>query len=473
MSFKLRAGIFNQYRWLISSIQWLLDGLVVVFLLLCLGKLHRVSMGHEYLILGGVTFLAVIVVFKASQLYRPWRGVNPLWLVRRVFIAWILVVILLLILGYVTKNTFIFSRTVILSWILLTPVVLAALRFFVFVGLNWARARGRNSRTVVIGGAGDLGHKVAQNIVSSVWLGIRLVGFFDDDKVGELVALNPNNLAYSVLGDLEEMVTFVRDHKIDMVYLALPLRAEKRLQQIIDALQDTTASLYLVPDIFVFSLLQATISDLRGIPLISLWESPFYGINGWLKRGEDIIFSTLILILVAPIMLGIAIGIKLTSPGPIIFKQRRYGLGGGEIIVYKFRTMLVCEDGEEIPQATRSDCRVTRFGRLLRRTSLDELPQFINVLQGRMSIVGPRPHAVAHNEFYRRHIPGYMLRHKVRPGITGWAQVNKFRGETDTLEKMEKRVEYDLDYLRNWSIWLDLKIIFITAVTLLVDDQAW
>ncbi|MHB8067652.1 MAG: undecaprenyl-phosphate glucose phosphotransferase [Desulfobaccales bacterium] len=470
---RLRQGIFNQYRRLISTIQRVLDGLVVVFLLLFLCRLHQISMTNEYLMLGGIAFLAVIVVFKATQLYRPWRGVNPFRLIRRVFLSWVLVVILLLILGYVTKASFIFSRAVVFSWVILTPLVLAALRFFVYIGLHWARATGRNSRTVVIGGAGDLGHKLGQNIVSSVWLGMRLVGFFDDDKVGEEVILNPNNLAYPLLGDLDDMVTFVQDNKIDMVYLALPLRAEKRLQEIIDALQDTTASLYFVPDIFTFSLLQATISDLRGIPLISLWESPFYGINGWLKRAEDIILTTIILILVAPLMLFIAIAIKLSTHGPVIFKQRRYGLGGEEIIVYKFRTMLVCEDGKEVPQATKSDCRVTRFGRFLRRTSLDELPQFINVLQGRMSVVGPRPHAVAHNEFYRHHIPGYMLRHKIRPGITGWAQINKFRGETDTMEKMEKRVEYDLEYLRNWSLWLDLKIIFTTTITLLTDDQAW
>jgi putative colanic acid biosynthesis UDP-glucose lipid carrier transferase len=253
----------------------------------------------------------------------------------------------------------------------------------------------------------------------------------------------------------------------------LPLRAEDRLRQVAESLLDTTASVYYVPDVFIFSLLSSSLTDLRGIPLIALWETPFFGVNGWLKRAEDLVLASLILILVSPLLLFIALGVKLSSPGPIIFKQRRYGLDGHEIMVYKFRTMKVCEDGLDISQATKNDSRVTPFGRFLRRTSLDELPQFFNVLAGSMSIVGPRPHAVAHNEYYRRLIPGYMLRHKVRPGLTGWAQINGWRGETETLEKMEKRVEFDLDYLRRWSLWFDLRIIIITILRSFRDSHAY
>jgi putative colanic acid biosynthesis UDP-glucose lipid carrier transferase len=257
------------------------------------------------------------------------------------------------------------------------------------------------------------------------------------------------------------------------VYLALPLRAENRVREIVEALQDTTASLYIVPDVFIFSLLQANTTDLRGIPLISLWETPFYGINSMVKRIEDIILSIVILLITFPLILIISLGVKLSSKGPIIFKQRRYGLDGKEILVYKFRTMKMLEDGPDVPQATRDDPRVTPFGSFLRRTSMDELPQFLNVLKGSMSIVGPRPHAVAHNEYYRRRIRGYMLRHKVRPGITGWAQVNGFRGETETLEKMEKRIEYDLEYLCRWSVVFDIKIIFLTLFLPLKDHHAY
>jgi putative colanic acid biosynthesis UDP-glucose lipid carrier transferase len=209
------------------------------------------------------------------------------------------------------------------------------------------------------------------------------------------------------------------------------------------------------------------------MPVIAVCETPFYGINGLIKRASDICLATVILTLVSPLMLAIAIGIKVSSPGPMLFRQRRYGIDGREIVVYKFRTMTVLEDGGVVTQATSNDRRVTRLGAFLRRTSLDELPQFINVLQGRMSVVGPRPHAVAHNEIYRKIIRGYMIRHKVKPGITGLAQVNGMRGETDNVDKMAKRIEYDLAYLRNWSLWLDLKIVLSTIPVVLKMENAY
>jgi putative colanic acid biosynthesis UDP-glucose lipid carrier transferase len=209
------------------------------------------------------------------------------------------------------------------------------------------------------------------------------------------------------------------------------------------------------------------------MPVISVCETPFTGSNGLVKRLSDIVLSVLILLLISPILLVVAAAVKLGSPGPVIFRQRRYGLDGKQIVVYKFRSMTVTEDGTSVQQATKNDSRITPLGAILRKTSIDELPQFINVLQGRMSIVGPRPHAVAHNEMYRKLIKGYMVRHKVKPGITGWAQVNGFRGETETLDKMQGRIDHDLDYLRNWSLWLDLYIIFKTVRLVLRDQQAY
>jgi len=209
------------------------------------------------------------------------------------------------------------------------------------------------------------------------------------------------------------------------------------------------------------------------MPVVAVCETPFTGINGIIKRATDLLLATLILILISPLLLIIAIGVKVTSPGPVIFKQRRYGLDGEEILVYKFRSMSVCEDGGQIQQAKKNDQRITPLGAFLRKSSLDELPQFINVLQGRMSIVGPRPHAVAHNEMYRKLINGYMVRHKVKPGITGWAQINGLRGETETLDKMKARIDFDLDYLRNWSPMLDLKIIVNTVGVVLKDQHAY
>jgi len=224
---------------------------------------------------------------------------------------------------------------------------------------------------------------------------------------------------------------------------------------------------------FVTDLIQGRSGSVCGMPVISVCETPFTGSNGLVKRLSDILISLVILIFISPVLLLVSIAVKLGSPGPVIFRQRRYGLDGKQIVVYKFRSMTVTEDGKSLQQATKHDSRVTPLGAFLRKSSIDEFPQFVNVLQGRMSIVGPRPHAVAHNEMYRKLIKGYMVRHKVKPGITGWAQVNGFRGETDTLDKMQGRIDYDLDYLRNWSLWLDLYIIFKTVRLVFKDQQAY
>src|SRR5437588_237211 len=277
---------------------------------------------------------------------------------------------------------------------------------------------------------------------------------------------------YGVLGRLEQLPQLVKGQRIDVVYLALPMVSTPRLRALLDALRDTTASVYFAPDPFVTDLIQGSVDSVSGMPVLGVCDSPFSGASGLLKRASDIVLSLLILVLIAPLFAAIALAVKLGSSGPVIFRQRRYGLDGEEIVVYKFRSMRVIEDGDAIRQCTRDDERVTWVGAFLRRTSLDELPQFINVLQGRMSIVGPRPHAVAHNELYRKLIKGYMQRHKVKPGITGWAQVNGLRGETTTLERMQARVEHDLDYLRNWSLGLDLYIMVKTVWVVLRGENA-
>jgi putative colanic acid biosynthesis UDP-glucose lipid carrier transferase len=257
------------------------------------------------------------------------------------------------------------------------------------------------------------------------------------------------------------------------VYITLPLGSQPRIVELLEQLQGTTASLFFVPDVFGISIIQGRLQDMNGVPVVGILDTPFTGTNELVKRISDIVLATLILLLISPILLAVAIGVKLSSPGPVIFKQRRNGLQGEEIIVYKFRSMRAMDNGPVVKQATKDDPRITPFGAFIRRTSLDELPQFINVLQGRMSIVGPRPHAVAHNEQYRQMIKAYMVRHKVKPGITGWAQVNGHRGETDTIDKMKARVEYDLEYLRNWSLGLDLQIIVRTIRLMFFDRNAY
>ncbi|MEZ4336147.1 MAG: exopolysaccharide biosynthesis polyprenyl glycosylphosphotransferase [Sandaracinaceae bacterium] len=228
-------------------------------------------------------------------------------------------------------------------------------------------------------------------------------------------------------------------------------------------LADSTASVYIVPDFFVFDLLHGRWSQLGDLPVVSIFETPFYGIDGWVKRLEDVLLGSFFLFCATPLMMLIAIAIKLGSKGPVFFKQCRYGLEGEVIEVLKFRTMTVAEDGAEVKQAKKDDDRITRVGKILRKTSLDEIPQLIHVVGGSMSLVGPRPHAVAHNELYRKKISGYMLRHKVKPGLTGWAQVNGWRGETDELWKMERRIEHDLEYIRRWGLLFDLQIVFLTV----------
>jgi putative colanic acid biosynthesis UDP-glucose lipid carrier transferase len=261
--------------------------------------------------------------------------------------------------------------------------------------------------------------------------------------------------------------------EIDYIYVAMPMSAEDRIMEILNMCSDTTCNVYIIPNFFIYNLLNARWQTVGSVQTLSVFDTPFQGANNVLKRAEDIIVGSMILLLIAIPMIAIAIGVKVTSKGPVIFKQNRYGLDGKKIKVYKFRSMTVQDNGPEVKQATKNDARITPFGAFLRRTSLDELPQFINVIQGRMSIVGPRPHAVAHNEQYRKLIEGYMLRHKVKPGITGWAQINGFRGETETVNKMVKRVEYDLDYIHRWSVWLDIKIIIATVFKGFIDKNAY
>lgn len=315
----------------------------------------------------------------------------------------------------------------------------------------------------------DQGMALASRIGTTEYSGIELSGFFDDRDRERL----DNTEDLSAIGNLKDLPTFVKENNIQLIYLSLPMTSQPRILEVLDELKDTTASIYFVPDMFVTNLIQGHSGAVCGMPVISVCETPFTGTSGTVKWISDMILSVLILTLISPILLIIAAAVKFGSPGPIIFKQRRYGLDGEEILVYKFRSMTVCEDGGSIQQAQKNDSRLTRLGAFLRKTSLDELPQFVNVLQGRMSIVGPRPHAVAHNELYRSLIKGYMVRHKVKPGITGWAQVNGFRGETDTLDKMQSRIDFDLDYLRHWTLKLDLQIILKTLLVVFKREAAY
>ena len=379
--------------------------------------------------------------------------------------GWMAIVALLLLLGWSSRTLEIFDPRVLLAWTFATPAALfAAHRLLPGLLPRLLAAEGLRKRAV-IAGANDLGRGLAQRLAADPLLGVRFAGYFDDRA--------PGRISEQVLGSISALPDYVRANGIDIIYIALPMASQPRILRLLEELRNSTASIYFVPDIFVADLIQARVDSIGGLPVVAVCETPFYGFNGVVKRLSDLVFASLILLLVSPLMLAIAVGVKLSSPGPILFRQRRYGVDGRKIVVYKFRSMTVAEDGDVVRQATRNDSRVTRFGAFLRATSLDELPQFINVLQGRMSVVGPRPHAVAHNELYRKLIRGYMIRHKVRPGVTGLAQVNGMRGETDTVEKMQARIEYDLAYLRGWSLLLDLQIILKTVVVVLKKQNAY
>ncbi|ALT78049.1 MAG: undecaprenyl-phosphate glucose phosphotransferase [Burkholderiaceae bacterium] len=381
--------------------------------------------------------------------------------------AWLALLVILALCGYATNSMGYFEDHVLMWWAGITPVLQIAA---IVLGKQIQhRISSTTRRGAVIVGGGPLGIKVARALRDGPDKGIEFLGYFDDRQDDRLHA----DASPMLLGMLSELSDYVRLHNVREVYITLPLGSQPRIVQLLEQIQGTTASLFFVPDVFGISIIQGRLQDMNGVPVVGICETPFTGTNELIKRISDIVLASLILVLISPILLAVAIGVKLSSPGPIIFKQRRNGLDGEEILVYKFRSMRTQDNGTVVKQATKGDPRITPFGAFIRRTSLDELPQFINVLQGRMSIVGPRPHAVAHNEEYRKLIKAYMVRHKVKPGITGWAQVNGLRGETDTIDKMKARVEYDLEYLRNWSLALDLQIIVRTARLMLFDRNAY
>jgi putative colanic acid biosynthesis UDP-glucose lipid carrier transferase len=417
------------------------------------------------------TILAHHVASELSGLYRSWRGSRLRREIGCVVWTWAYTVPVLLGIGLVTQFNAKFSYPTKLIWMFATPALMVMTRVVLRKIQQRLRARGFNTRRYAVCGVNELGIQLARNIERAPEMGLRLAGFFDDRPGDRTVAL-PDDVGRRA-GDLDELVHLARRGGADIVYITFPMRAEERIRDVLSQLADTTASVYIVPDFFVFELLHARWTNVNGLPAVSVFENPLYGVDGLIKRAADLVLGAALVAVTAVPMLLIAAAIKGTSRGPLFFRQRRYGLDGREILVWKFRTMTCCEDGATVAQATKGDSRVTPVGAFLRRTSLDELPQLFNVIEGSMSLVGPRPHATAHNEQYRTRIDGYMLRHKVKPGITGLAQVNGYRGETETLEKMEKRVACDHQYIREWSFWMDLKILFKTLLVVTSQKNAY
>lgn len=415
--------------------------------------------------------IMVLSILTITLLYPGSNRFHERWLNSAVDIsvAWIAAISILALCGFATDSFQFFDVQVLRAWLVITPLVQLAAVGVGRQAMRHIAATPEMRRPALIVGAGQLGQRVAEMLDRRKQYGCDLIGHIEDRTLDRCAEPARSR----VIGRLESVVSIIRQHDIKDVYITLPLSSQPRITRLLAQLQDSTVSIYFVPDVFGVNLIQGRMRTLDGLPVVSLLESPFIGINRIVKRVSDIVLSVLILLLISPVMLLVAIGVKRSSPGPVIFKQRRHGLDGKEILVYKFRSMRAMDNGTVVKQATRGDPRITTFGAFIRRTSLDELPQFINVLQGRMSIVGPRPHAVAHNDEYRGIIQAYMVRHKVKPGITGWAQVNGLRGETNTIDKMEARVAFDLEYLRNWSLPLDLRIIARTIKISLFDKNAY
>lgn len=457
----MQQGKIRRYDSTINALSRLIDSGIILLTFIALLDLFQENWISLYV--WGILFAILLFNFfaESQDAYRSWRGTHVRDEIVSVLSSWLAAIATLILVDILFVHSNFYSDPFLAVWIIVTPIELISWHVVVRMGLRLVRTRGFNTRKVAILGATELGLRLEQAFSEMDWTGYRFSGYYDD-RTGERLAVGEDGEEIQLEGSLLDLIDDCKKGVIDTVYITLAMSAEKRIKHVAEMLADSTASVYIVPDIFTFNLLNSRWVDFQGITAISIYETPFAGLNSVVKRIEDIVLSALILVLISIPMILIAIGIKLTSRGPIFFKQSRYGIDGEPIRVWKFRSMTVAEDGDKVVQATKGDSRITPFGAFLRRTSLDELPQFFNSLGGSMSIVGPRPHAVAHNEEYRKQIQGYMLRHKVKPGITGLAQINGFRGETDTLDKMEGRVRYDLRYIQTWSLSLDIKIIFLT-----------
>ena len=462
--------IFHE-RSLTSSLARFSDGVSVLLGFAAFATAPGVPINSQFFLAAAIAVILQFLFGELTGLYQSWRGVSLHREIGTATLTWCYSWGVLLAIGFLTRYTDQLPRSVMITGVTGVAALLVLTRAAARFVQRSLRVHGYNLRKFAIVGVNDLAVRLARNLEDSPEFGLQLAGFFDDRPVTRTVDL-PEDVGRR-LGNIRQLVELARRGEVHRIYITLPMRAEARIRELLNQLADTTASVYIVPDFFVFELLHARWTDINGLPAVSVFENPFYGVDGLAKRICDVVLATAFLAVAALPMLVIAAAIKLTSSGPVIFRQRRYGLDGREILVWKFRSMRVCENGTLIAQASKQDSRVTTLGAILRRTSLDELPQLFNVLEGSMSLVGPRPHANAHNEQYRQLIPGYMLRHKVKPGITGLAQVLGWRGETDTLDKMTNRIQCDLQYIREWSLWLDIKILFKTIFVVLSRQNAY
>jgi putative colanic acid biosynthesis UDP-glucose lipid carrier transferase len=423
------------------------------------------SLPDHYLFFLAAGALGIAFVFPMFALYAPHRGAGIGEELRQLVSAWVALAAIVGGAIFATKMGETYSRVWVGLWLTGGFTLTAALRVALRALLRSLRVRGRNQRHVAIVGAGTLGRTVATRLRQSPWTGFSIFRFYDDDpaRVGTEAAGRP------VLATDNHLLADVQAGHVDQVWLTLPLRAEARIAQILSLLRDHAVEVRFVPDIYGFHLLNHSVTEVAGLPVISLTETPMSGVNRVVKAIEDYTLAAVLVTLFAVPMIVIAIGIKLSSKGPVMYRQPRVTWNGQVFDMWKFRTMPVAtEDATGPVWARRGEQRATPLGRLLRRTSLDELPQLLNVLRGEMSLVGPRPERPEFVERFRSQIPGYMQKHLVKAGITGWAQVNDLRGDSD----LAQRIQYDLFYIDNWSLWFDLRILLLTIWHILTSRNA-
>ena len=464
-------SVLQRRRSLINVLQPLLDGLAIIGVAWFFTNLNIGYLTQDYIIFMLVLLGLVSVTYDRFAIYRTsssfYRKLFSL------FNAWSISFLALFVVGFLTNQSYIYSRDFIIELFVIGFVVQASIHFVVRLINHRINKHSQTTDNVIIVGQGQLANYLEHKITANPWLNQRVIGnvsFSINDKSSkkfEKSELNDYPTSRIVLlGKVDELSTLIDEHAIDTVYIVTPLESSTVLEELYFVLLDKHVTIHWIPDIFSLRLINHSVKEIAGIPVLTLSETPLTGISRLAKSIEDKILSFLILIAFSPILLIIAILIKIDSPGPVFFRQNRTGWNGKSFSIWKFRSMIAHNRGLDnavIKQAERNDPRITRVGAFIRKTSIDELPQLFNVLTGDMSLVGPRPHAVQHDKVYSERINDYYARHNIKPGMTGLAQVRGYRGETKEIDQMTKRIESDIEYINNWSVWLDLSILLRTT----------
>lgn len=460
----LKADFLRQHSVLLVRLCSLFDVLAIFAALFGTLWFYDKELDAPHLSVSLLAALLFGIMATFFDLYRSWRVIRFRYEIIKIFICWAISTILLIFVLFFLENRHFIDNIEALTWLLSSFLLICIAHYSVRMVTRYARAFGYDVRRVAFVGANDIAVRMIRIYADHPWMGMVSTGIYDDRQINEdnRISVEVSELA----GSTDDLIELAKDGAVDIVYVCLPLAAEKRIKTYIDLLSDTTVSIYYCPNFFNFDLMQSRWDVVFDQPVISIVETPFVGHQQFLKRLEDIIIVLALLPFLIPLMAIISLLIKATSKGPVFFKQNRYGINGESFKMWKFRTMYTENCNEIFSQVTKNDPRITSFGAFLRKTSLDEIPQFINVLIGNMSVVGPRPHPDILNEDLRKRIHRYMLRHKIKPGITGLAQVNGLRGETESLDKMTQRIEQDLQYIRQWTLMLDLRILLKTISSL-------